>query len=442
MFGISFKKRALLSVLLIASLLVHPTASHSRECKSFREEFANRLKIYSLLEISSLDSKSFAIFERVRKNPNAKLTKGEVRYLRGRNLIGLYRQWEDTNSWVKRLNSAYSVWDRSSLWPKTNLIGKTADFLLSQIPLLNDITRRDARVAKILKKVTKNRSYQLTDRERSYFEKKKLIDDLERYRKDLKNGLGRGFATVSAIRMTGKVAVWSVVISSVALTRIHQHSSSKESDDPGNKHRMLPGDGRVELIFMSRLPEASIRIGGAVYRYSSPDVQRMSLHQFLELAGFTDNGGPKHTRVELKLSPEDIEKLRTYLDADVGKVYAVGLPYIKNVSHVMGTVSKAIDLKVPKMIDRSKLTTIAYLKLKKLLGDSKIGDITTAKSPDEMPVLSETLDTVSDAATAIFLMDKIGPVLVISDMVDKVTANDDSQAQPILPPSPDTSENK
>lgn len=285
---------------------------------------------------------------------------------------------------------------------------------------LNLFSRKEARARRILEKIVLDPDYGLNAEERSLIEKARLSQDLERFREDARRGLAEPFARFNAIRTVGDRAVWSIGFSAAGSALFGGRSASVEgSIDPDNPKGMSNLDDRVELLFLSPLPNTAIRIGGVVYQYAAPEVKRMSLQQFLRLSGFEADGGPNHTRVELRLSSDERERLRNYLDSDVGDVAPLVFPFMNSVSQVNGVVSLATGVNVPWVADRSKAMTLAYLKLRKLLGDPKIGEITRATEKTENPALSHALSLGTDTLDSVLFLKNAGILLLVSPLLER-----------------------
>ena len=210
--------------------------------------------------------------------------------------------------------------------------------------------------------------------------------------------------------------MWSITVPTVALSLLGEEEISADASKYGPEG-MSMFDDKVELIFLSPMPHASLRIGGIVYNYGVADVSRYNLETFHKMTGFGSPLSGNHTRIELKLTQDEIERLRDYLEADVGKIYPLVIPFVDCVSQTNKAIKYATGVDVPWVADRSKAMSIAYYKLRKLLGDERIGKIYHA-SDDRGLIVSKASEAAVNTLDSIFFLKRAGAVFLLAPILD------------------------
>jgi hypothetical protein len=192
-------------------------------------------------------------------------------------------------------------------------------------------------------------------------------------------------------------------------------------------------------MFISPMPHASIRIGGVVYNYGVFEVSRMTLRQFRESVGFGEAASGAHTRIELKLSPDEVSELREILETDVATMYPLTIPFNDCVSMTNRAVRDAAGIDVPPVLDRSQIGSILYYKFQRLLHPERFGTTTYASpaGPNSSARLQEAAANSLDAM--MFL--RWGPAVIgiapILDSIDTTYDPADGLGTPGNPGGPD-----
>ena len=191
----------------------------------------------------------------------------------------------------------------------------------------------------------------------------------------------------------------------------NEYVTKNESFDESNAKGMSKYDEKVELIFLSPLPHVSVRMGGNVYNYGVLDIDRWNLETLNEQIGFGEALSGNHTRVELNLNEEERERLRDYLEEDVGRVYPLFLPFVDCVSQTNKAIEYATGQSPPPIANRSQAMSIAYYKLLKLVGSNRVGDITFAHRGNA--AIEKAKDAAVNVFDSMFFM-RYGPALLVS----------------------------
>ncbi len=383
------------------------------------QRVANTIKLHKGSLLKDIDPASYAIFEQVRLNPEKHLSDMELTTLRDKGLEGVFTQWRQTGYLIKKLNKEIADLHRSRInkandkfiLKSTKWVGKAA------FPFYR-LFQFDFRSRAIAKKILADPFYALSEKESAYLVKTKRFKDMERFRADAENGLREKFVRINQLRRVGDTLVWSVTIPGVAMGLVgNKYISSKQSMNENDPDGMSKYDDKVELIFLSPMSHASIRIGGIVYNYGVMNIERWNLEEFGKTVGFGQAASGNHTRIELKLTPEEKEKLRDYLEEDVGKIYPLFPPFVDCVSQTNNAVKYATGIAVPPIANRSQSLTIAYWKLRKFLGSDKTGDIRFASQGS--PLAGKAADAAVNTLDGLMFM-RYGPeMLAVTPVSDQ-----------------------
>ncbi len=394
--GWLFSKCVLLMLLAGAgnALAVESASEHPSLCKRSASAMIEGLKrlnatvsIYKGSLLKDLRPEEYAIFEKTRLDPLRVLTEADRTILLRSDLLKTHEQWRSSHALAKKLNVAFATWYRSTVKKESpSLALKVAHFLF---PITPDLSPAWSRLGfettqRLVKKVLENPDTVLAEEELLVLRDIGKLRDFRRFQADLQNGLRDGFVAVSEIKARGKALVWTVAGSAMLFNLMGEDPITRqESVAAESPKAMTPLDDKVELIFTSPLPQSAVRIGGQLFSYPPPSaenlgvtrLERISQKNFREETGNGKALAGNHIRVELKLTNDEREKLRDSLEEEVGAVYPFVPPLINGISQTGKAIRNATGIQIPPVLDRTQSGTLAYLKLLKLLGNEKIGDI-------------------------------------------------------------------
>jgi len=139
---------------------------------------------------------------------------------------------------------------------------------------------------------------------------------------------------------------------------------SLDPEAPGGMHRDDAEKGIVEFIYFPDAREAAIRIGPKVYHYEFNSMVRLdSLPLYAPQAAAKGD----HIRVQVKLMPEEIEKLKTKLEEERNRVFFGYLPYNTAQGQAMQDFSAATGIGVPSIFDRTHATSLPLVQIRNLV---------------------------------------------------------------------------
>jgi hypothetical protein len=365
------------------------------------------------------DPALYKIFDGIRRDSAYQLTADQLAYIKDNQLEGLLRQWQNSNGLVKKLNKEVADLYRAEIHrdPDKLLMRLTKGVGKTLVPVYK-VFMIDGRSRAIARKIIADSNYTLTAKELAYIEKKKMGDDLQRFRADVANGLGPKFATIGQVRQINKKLTWSVALSTAALNYAdNKYITRDETFDEKNPDGMSRYDDKVELIYLSPMPHVSVRMGGNVYNYGTLDIKRFDLDQYRAATGFGGELSGNHTRVELKLNADERDRLRDYLEGEVGKIYPLTVPYVDCVSQTNNAIKFATGMSIPPIANRSQAMSIAYLKLSKMLGNDKVGDIRFASAGQ--PMVEKTKDAAINVLDSMLFMKYGANLLLVTPILDQ-----------------------
>ncbi len=363
-----------------------------------------------------LSAEAFEIFEKVRRNPNYVPTLEESALLNSEGVKPLYDRYAKSSQFVKNMNHKLGMLDRSMPATKRKGWRKILSAWKIIFPFAPDFTQRQ--VENLFNKLAKDPTYQPTAKESKFLKKWNLADKFEQYRMDLAENQP-AYLKLSQARTVGKYLKWGVVVSALTLAVLGEKQvDTEESFDEKSTDGMSKLDDKVELIFFSPMPHASIRIGGLVYNYGVFHVDRYTLEEFRTMVGFGKELSGNHTRVELKLTDEERHKLRDYLENDVGKVYPLYFPYNDCISQSNRAIKEACGIDVPPVADRSQAQTLAYFKLLKFLGSEKVGDIRFASKGNL--AIQKAKDMSVNVVDSMFFLRSAGSMMLVTPVIDRM----------------------
>ncbi len=374
--------------LFLLFIFFNPTFSQALSCSKLLElitfpkdyildlskRISPTIKIFTGTALKQTSPESFEIFEKIKTNPLYTLNSEELTRAQAEGIEPIIEQYRSANIFVKSINQKIAILFKSNPgvakrkgWKR---LYEAWRFLIPVPPKI-----REWRVKSIYEKVFKNPGYQLNDQELNFLAKFQLEQDIERYRIDSQK-FHLQFITIEKIKTVGNYIKYSVALSTAAMALIGvTYISDDESFDEDSQKGMSRYDDKVELIFLSPLPHSSVKVRGIVYNYGIFTIDRLRMEDFRRIAGFGEYLSGSHTRIELNLTEDEKDKLQQLLEADVGKVYPLIIPWNDCISMTNKIIDQTCGLNVPPLADRSQSMSIAYYKLQKLLGNGKVGSI-------------------------------------------------------------------
>lgn len=433
---LNIPKLIISSIFLLSLFLTIPKVYTKESClKSILSDLTKNVKISSKIYrgglLKDLDPSLYKLFIKLQTNPKYTLNMAEEYLISANNFQGILHHWKNTNQFVKKLNKQFAILYRSEI---RNNNKKTIIKILKALgkglfPMYKSFSIK-GKGRKILRKILLNSDYKLTPGELKYLERKKRLGDIRRFRSDVKNGFQKDFVRIHKIKKVGNYLTWTIALSSAAAGIVsNKYIPSNISFDGDNENGMSRYDEKVELIFLSPMPHSSIRLGGLVYNYGVLNIDRWDLKTFKETVGFGESVSGNHTRIELKLTKEEKKRLRRYLEDDVGKIYPLAIPFIDCVSQTNKAIKHAIGLDVPVIMDRSQSLSIAYYKIRKLLGDDRIGDIKFAHTKSVLREKSK--DAAINILDTMFFLKVAGIMFVTTPFLDKYKLTIDPKTKEI-----------
>ena len=394
-------RRALCFLFLLSafSTKFSTEASVISQCRLWLQKLEVRSRRYSFTEITrATPVEVYDLYLKENANPHFKLRSSEIKILRAKKHLRQFKSFQKASRFFKKTNIFVGIYQRS----KPKMIfrrswRKIFDFWKISIPITPSYRRfrRDRIYRNLLSNIhwqpreIRNRYQWLSDRE--FLNKFQLESDFERYRHDLQLH-PRAFRNLAKIRSIRQALKWGLITSVLLLNATgFEYLSATESFDERSPRGMSRYDEKVELLFLSPMPHASIKIRGNIYNYGIFQVSRTNLRAYHQTAGFGRFASGNYTRVEIKASHAEIMRLQNLLEQDVLRTYPLTIPWVDCVSETNLALFKSLGISIPPVANRSQAMTIAYLRWRKLQGDPRIGAIRFA-SENDSPVISKTAD--------------------------------------------------
>lgn len=235
----------------------------------------------------------------------------------------------------------------------------------------------------LYKKVREDPEYQLGRWERMALNGLSFSQDLERYRSDATH-FRESFRRHSIWRSTMRLALAAAVATAIfAVSSPSNTIFADENNDEKSPFGMSRYDQKVELIFFHPMPHASLRIGGVVYNFSTGFVDKIPLKRFLKKVGFSPSLSGSQTRVELLLTESERLNLILNLNQRVGEGYLLIPPFNDCISQTNLAIHDVCsDYRILPGANRSQALTISQLKIMKLMGVGRVGQITYVDRTD------------------------------------------------------------
>lgn len=138
---------------------------------------------------------------------------------------------------------------------------------------------------------------------------------------------------------------------------------SFDLEGPDGMSRDDADNGIVELIHYPDSHEAAIRLGGKVYHYGYNAMERIdSLPVYEPLARAKGD----HIRIRLKLTQEEIKKLREKLEDERNRKYMGVAPYNTAPGQANQDLRQATGIGIPSIVDRTHSTAVPLMQLRNL----------------------------------------------------------------------------
>ena len=421
-----WRRNLILAASLFGASLSAPLhAIEFKDCtqwlKSLRQKSQSFGEYRQLLFGSALrkiPAQSFEIIAGSRDHPNIEIPTATSNILEQEKSLRLYNRFQRLPSILKSLNFVRAIKYRSQAQdPKRSGWKKLYSAWRFFLPMAPSYVRW--KTNRIYAQVQKNPAFLLSDSDQAFIKKWNLASDLERYRKEAQV-YSRSFNALSIARKMTHALKWTAVGAALILSlSYNNYISAQSSFNENSPAGMSRYDEKVELIFTSPMPHASVRMGGLVYNYGVFHVDRYNLDEFQKMVGFGKDFSGSHTRIELKLTDFEKARLREALEADVAKVYPLMVPFVDCVSESNKAVGKACPaLKVPPVANRSQALSIAYLKSLKLLGSDKVGTIYFAAGEDST-ALAKSKDLFVNAMDTMLFAEYAVPTFIGGELWDR-----------------------
>lgn len=409
--------------------------AHERELRAASWKHArDMLHLYTGRFTRGLDSQSFAIFERVRLNPNATLAEAERKHLEEKGLIHFFGRYRELHDVFKKWNHRRAPGYRSAPAPiQRGAITGTGNFLrMMLVPVVPDIRYRFVYQSYMRfldnpgMKISDLPKWRLRMIRRAGLEDdlRRFVDDLETYR--VQYGEDRARRWRATLRKLYAVA--AVTGGVVALNQQgHKTITVEDSLNPKHPEGMRYFAGQMELIYTS-CPDIPVMVRkdslifaftpggeiGTMVKRDALDIPKADAQEIKEssmmpiddkaylektkgyvpltmrtiryLPCFRDQ---RHIRVRINLSAEEIRKVFGALREEARKKYD---PSIRERFIAERRAYKILEELggpwIPPLVDIDPGTVLAMLKARKLIGSDAIGEIYYANPKKDPPTFA------------------------------------------------------
>ena len=381
------------------------------------------VRFYTGRATRELDSRSFALFDRVRANPTAEISGEELEHLRAQGALNLFERYRDSARIVREFNHARGLLARSQPGNiERSFLPRWGNRLRAIfLPLLPDI--RLGRVRSVYERFLNEENLlieNLSAAELGLVTRAGLRSDLERFVGDLED-YRSGFSFLTRVRSSGRAIGWAAVaggaVGVAALNQVGvEDISIEESLDSKNPRGMDPSSMQAELIF-TRCPEfpVMVRRRSSVFAFNNimgalrtgSNAEPIFLRTLREMPCFREG----HIRVRLKLENDDeYRALYRHLHQRMSRLNLgdlIRLPEQRAISEMEPIFGPL----VPWGFDLSRQTIIAFLQARRALGDQRIEAIYRA-SPSPPTVAARGVEAGLDLLNTAILINLYSFILM------------------------------
>jgi hypothetical protein len=282
----------------------------------------NFYKLYRGNLTAKLSEQDYAIFEKVRLDPEAELTPEEVSHLQGAGLGKSLDRYRATSQFVRQVNHVVALSARSK---PLNL--RSPDYvhfmqrwgtkiLSSGLPIGPEATAR-----KIFRKALYNPTSSLSPKDADFLRTWNLTDDYERLQRELETQRA-GFLRLDRISTVENRIAWGLKGSAAVAAAVlgqteHKEMSIAEGFDQNNPNAMQP-EGTVELLLPKAPNPAVLMVDGLGFVFDPLEVKILKGDEaYNEISSLYQLNKIDHVRIRFRASEEEhdalIDKLVNYV---------------------------------------------------------------------------------------------------------------------------------
>jgi hypothetical protein len=229
--------------------------------------------------------------------------------------------------------------------------------------------------ARIYAKQNGNADYQLTSSEKNYLSLRPGSLTLFEKRKEfLKKHpwwsfVSKSTRTLRLFLSSAALMVAAEQTSEMSANTVVFSEFQKQSENPSELEKVQ------FLVETVPFPHTAIRIGRRVYSFGRQYNSSISLYEYLNANQEGKTKGLKRSVrvIDLHLTATERAQLRRDLEMSTGKDY-LNITGVNDCSSmIVRALERNTNIRVPKLIDPYPTTTVTYLGLRRLLGDTRIG---------------------------------------------------------------------